>query len=455
MMGVVVNKAIRRAWVVCLLLGGCAAPLPSPDSPDIDIPAAWRNEPESPAVAAVSADWWQRFDSSELTTLIDQARLGSFDIAVAIVNVQQARLRAQIVGADVAPQLSAAGSMNKAADLGAHLDASYEMDFWGRNRALRAGAAAKVRASEFDRATVTLTITSEVALAYVQTLWLRQQEQMARLNLDLARQVMGVVNARHRAGAATRLEVTQQQGVIVALRRSILSLRQRERDSVASLAALLGVPSQQVEVGERNLESLSVPSIDSGLPSELLARRPDIASIEEGLRAADADIALARAALFPSFSLTSGLSSEGDSLPNLLDSPAHSLAAAIAAPIFNSGRLMTGQRLAIAQKEALLGAYRASIVSAFTDVEIMLNAHNSIQRERVYQEEAEKLANEAFALAESRYRAGAADLMTLLDAQRTLYQAREARVQLHRDQLRAAIGLFKALGGGWSRNDTA
>jgi len=436
----------------CALLAGCAVQTPSHDELGVRIPGSWdsRSSERTATLPAPAPDWWRAFGSPELEHLIDQAQAGSFDIAAAITGVRQARLLAEIAGAALLPEVSGSLNASRPASFGAGLQASYEVDFWGRNRALRDGALAELRASEYDRATVGLMALSSVADAYVQTLWLRQQQALLLDNLRLAERIMKVVESRRRAGAATQLEVAQQQGVIVSLQRSLVSVRQQEHDSIATLAVLLGKPPQDFKVAGDSLDALSWPLIDAGLPSDLLARRPDIARLEAQLTAADANIVVARAAMFPSLSLGGGVSTGGNHLQEVFDNPVYSLTAGLTAPIFNGRRLAASHELARVQKQSLLVSYRAGIVAAFADVEIALNAIDSNDRQRSYHAQEEKLAQQALRLSESRYRAGAEDLLTVLDAQRTLYSARETSLRLHRDRLQASIGLFKALGGGWS-----
>lgn len=436
------------------VLTACVGGAPARESLSLNIPQRWEGKTDEPSQQPLTDhDWWHAFGSDELVSLIERGRAGSFDIAIAVANVRRARLLARIAGAPLVPEISGSAGAARPSIYEASLDASYEVDLWGKNQALLQGALAELRASEFDRRTVALTVTSEVASTYVEILWLRQQQTLSAENLRLADRVMAVVDSRRRNGAATELEVTQQREVILSLRRSLLSIEQQEKDNLASLAALLGTSMSDAGIEARSLEDLRRPTLDAGAPSELLMRRPDIARIEAQLRAADADIQVARAALFPSVALGVGVGTGGNRLTGLFDNPAYSLAAGLTAPIFDRGRRLAGRDLAIVQREALLGSYRSAIVAAFADIEILLNAFATQARQQVLQEEAESLAQRTFTLAESRYRAGAEPLLSLLDAQRALYSARDARLLLHRNRLQASIGLFRALGGGWPAED--
>jgi len=185
------------------------------------------------------------------------------------------------------------------------------------------------------------------------------------------------------------------------------------------------------------------------LPADLLLRRPDIARAEAQLSSADANIIAARAAMLPRISLGGDITAGSNRVSSVFDNPVYSLAAGLAAPIFNAGRLAAGRDLAVAQREELLANYRRAIVAAFGDVEVALNAVAGIDAQRIAQEEELRQAQRALNLAESRYRAGAETSLTLLDAQRTLYAAQDAAAQLRTLRLQAAVSLYKALGGGW------
>ncbi|HWV62831.1 MAG TPA: TolC family protein, partial [Oxalicibacterium sp.] len=221
------------------------------------------------------------------------------------------------------------------------------------------------------------------------------------------------------------------------------------RDSRTALAILLGRDVASLTLATDDFAALQLPAIGAGLPSMLLARRPDIAQAEAQLRAADADVVAARAAMFPTLTLTAGIAARSNRSHTLFDNPVYDTAAGLFAPIFNAGRLAAGRDLAIAQREELLAQYRQAIVAAYGDVEIALNAIAGIDAQSVAQEEEARQAQRALTLAESRYRAGAETALVLLDAQRTLYGAQDAVAQLHMQRLQAAVGLYRALGGGW------
>lgn len=448
--------------VMALVLAACAAPPPpAADSTAQALPAQWPGRADCAASAAVTADWWRSFGSAELDALVRQAQAQSLDVAAAVARVQQAGAAARIAGAALLPEVNASlnasrqqrlgGNASVAGNvLGAGLNASYEIDFWGRNRADRDSALATLQASAFDRDTLQLSVTAAVATAWLQAVALAERSAIGESNLQSAARLLALVESRVRAGAATPLELAQQRGLIAAQRRGVAALRQQQGEARSALALLLG-QAGGAPPATTTLAALQAPSIAAGLPAELLTRRPDIARAEAQLAAADANLRAARAALLPRLTLTGGIASGGDALRRVFDNPAYSLAAGLAAPIFDAGRLAAGRDFAQARREELLARYRAAIVAAFADAEVALNAMAGVAAQSAAQAEELAQAQRALTLAERRYRAGADSLLTLLDAQRTLYAAQDAAVQLQAQGLQASVALYKALGGGWTR----
>ena len=453
---------------LCLLLGACSHSTPD-DNKNVIAPATWQSA-HVQTRHQINQQWWQQFGSSDLDHLINQARRDSHDLAAAIARVQQARASAVIAGAPLLPEVTLASNANrekllrgkgysqldarddnKAVDsFDTRLSASYEVDFWGGKAAAHDSALQALKASEFDRDTVELTLLSGVANRYVQTLALEEQLRIARLNLANAQSVLHVVQTRHDAGSATALELAQQKSLVANQQRQVPLIEQQARDVRITLAVLLGQPVQNLTVGDTPFAELHWPAIGGGLPSELLSRRPDIASAEAKLVAARADIRVARAAMLPNLTLSASLGSGADRFSDILRSPFYSLTAGLIAPIFNNGRLGAERDKATARQQELLQTYRQNIISAFADVEKALNSASGLDQQRQWQDEELKQAQLAFDSAQNRYRAGAEMLLTVLETQRTLYQAQDQYVQLRLARLQASIALYKALGGGWS-----
>ncbi|UXV17784.1 efflux transporter outer membrane subunit [Pseudomonas fluorescens] len=452
---------------LCLLLNACAGTPYDVDS-GIAPPAAWQYA-EREAAQATNQRWWTQFGSPQLNRLIDQARRDSHDVAAAMARVRQAQASAVIAGAPLLPEVNFnltasrekllrgsgnasldATESNKTVDsFGTNLTASYEVDFWGGRAAARDSALQSLRASEFDQATVELTLLSNVADRYAQTLAARQRQQIAELNLANARHVLDLVQTRYDAGSATALELAQQKSLVASQQRQLPLIQQVAEESLITLAALLGQPVQALDLGSEPFQALTWPVIGPGVPSQLLSRRPDLAQAEAQLAAASADVSVARSAMLPTVTLGTTLGSGSYKAADLLRSPFYNLTSGLVAPIFNNGRLSAERDKARARQDELLQTYRGAIINGFADVEKSLSSITHLDQQRQWQTEELQQAQTAFKIAESRYQAGAEDLLTVLETQRTLYAAQDANVQLRLSRLQASIALYKALGGGW------
>lgn len=450
-----------------LLLAACSSPAPRLDS-GVQPPSAWQSA-DTPGALQSNRQWWTQFGSPELERLVEQARLGSYDLAAAVARVRQAEASATIAGAPLLPELKAGLNANRQKLIhgkgysqldvspenrsldyyDAELSASYEIDFWGGKRAARDSAVLGVQASEFDRATVELTLLSGVANSYTQALALREQARIAELNLKNAQNVLQLVQTRFDAGSATALELAQQKSLVAEQQRRLPLVQQQAREALISLAALLGQPVQTLPLPTQSFGQLHWPDIASGVPSDLLSRRPDIASAEAKLAAAQADVTVARAAMLPKMTLTASLGSGADLAADLLRTTFYNLSSGLTAPIFNNGRLSAERDKAKARQEELLETYRGAIINGFADVEKALSSIRGLDEQRQWQSEELNQAQTAFDIAQSRYQAGAEDLLTVLQTQRTLYAAQDLNVQLRLSRLQASIALYKALGGGW------
>ena len=452
---------------LCLLLNACTGNPPAIDS-GIAPPAAWQFA-ERDAAQVTNQQWWTQFGSPQLNRLVEQARRDSFDVAAATARVRQAQASAVIAGAPLLPEvkfnlaasrqrllrgsgnsdLDATESNNTVNSYDANFTASYEVDFWGGRAAARDSAVQSLRARQFDQATVELTLLSNVADRYAQTLAARQRQQIAELNLANARNVLGLVQTRYDAGSATALELAQQKSLVASQQRQLPLIQQLAEESQITLAALLGQPVQAVDMGVEPFQALTWPSISAGVPSQLLSQRPDIAQAEAQLAAASADVTVARAAMLPTLTLGATVGSGAYKANEILRSPFYTLTSGLVAPIFNNGRLSAERDNARARQDELLHTYRGAIINGFADVEKSLSQITRLDQQRQWQSEELQQAQTAFQIAESRYQAGAEDLLTVLETQRTLYTAQDLNVQLRLSRLQASIALYKALGGGW------
>jgi NodT family efflux transporter outer membrane factor (OMF) lipoprotein len=448
------------AVALAVAIAGCAATSPVL-TPGVEPAAAW-NEPILLETGAVTADWWQAFGSPELQALVDEALRGSPDLAIAAERVRQAEAQVRVAGASLFPSLNLGygtaaqarrsdGATARSESSSATLSAAYEVDLWGRNAAGVRGAEASLQATRFDHDAARLTLIAGVADAYFELLSLRGRVALARDNLGIAERVLALVQARARNGAVSPLDVARQEAAVLSQRAALLPLEQLERQTLAALAVLVGRVPEGFELEGRALGGVAIPAVSPGLPAELLVRRPDLAAAEAQLAAANADLSAARAALLPSIQLTGSTGVASGALLAVLSGPSASvaIAASILQPIFDGGRLQGQVSIAESRERETAQSYRKAILAAFADVEQALAAVSRLaQRERL-QAEVQARAREALRLAEVRYREGADDLLSVLDAQRTLFDAQDQLAQVRLDRLAAAVALYKALGGGW------
>ncbi|MBU0799988.1 MAG: efflux transporter outer membrane subunit [Alphaproteobacteria bacterium] len=444
--------------LLLILLSGCAL---SPDyqRPSVDVPAQWSvAETGSPTV--IARDWWAEFESAELNGLMNAALNQNNDLRAGLQRVEQARAGLRIAGASLLPSASASGgatqsrtnpaqgSASSATSLRAGVDISYELDLFGANRAGVNAANAGLEAQQYNQEALALVVMGDVAAGYFQILNLRERLVIADTNLANAREVMRIVNARVREGMESDLELAQQTASVASNEAARETLVQQITNAENALAVLLGQLPQTIAIEGGSITALTIPAIAPVLPSSLLERRPDLRAAEAGLVAANANIGIARAAFFPSLSLGLGQSLStpgfGDPATTVL-----SLAAGLAAPLFQGGRLEGGVEQATARQLELAENYRKAVLVAFQEVEDALAAERAAQARETALQTAMTQAQRAYRLSKSRYDAGAIDFQTLLDTQNAQLSAEDNYAQARLARLNAAIDLFKALGGGW------
>ena len=452
------HKPLLTLLASAILLSGCSL-APTFDEPELRLPAHW-GQPVAGGQALIS-EWWKLFGSDELDRLMLQAQTGNLDLATAMSRVRQADIQARIAGASLLPSLNGTLGSTRADSEGgaastrysAGLSASYELDVWGRNRDSRTSSELSARATAYERDSVALTVNASVATSYFKVLELRERLRLAEENLASAERVMAVVEARVRLGAGTELERVQQQTLVEQRRAALPGLRQQVATAETALALLLGEAPQGIaeRIEARSLHDLLLPDpIATGLPSELLLRRPDLRRAETQLRAANANIGAARAALFPSLSLSASASLQDAALSGLSSAGlVTSVGASLLQPIFRGGALRGQVDLSEERYVELVASYRQTILTALKDVEDALVTVREGQLQYASQRQVLANAERTFQLAETQYRAGATDLLTVLTAQQTLSSARDTFLQNTSAQLLNQVALYKALGGGF------
>lgn len=454
-----------------LPLGGCLLSGDKPD-PALDIPQAYERGPKNPALADAAVpplDWWRSFHSKELTELIEEARVANLDIAAAVAQIVQADAQARVAGAPLLPAVAANGTATHARssqslggslgsggasernDLTASLTASYEIDFWGKNRAALRAAEETAVASRYNREVVGLTTVVATANAYFQVLAAQDRLRIARSNVASASRILNLIRQQFSAGTASDLNIAQQESLLNTQRASIPPLEQSLQQNQAALALLIARPPERAIVRGGSMHAIAIPRVTPGLPSELLAQRPDIRQAEANLAAANANVYNARAQMLPSVTLTGEGGYESAVLKTLFrpESAFYTLTAGLTQPIFDGGKLQGNLDLQKGLQDQLLQNYRKAVISAFTDVDKALIAiRQTAQAERL-QRDVVTSSRRAFDLSEQQLRAGTLNLITLLQVQQTLFQAEDALAQGRLARLQAIVSLYQALGGGW------
>ncbi len=459
-----------RAVILCLtnsVLIGCSVG-PTYRRPDIPMAGAWSEVPTEASNAQPvwpEATWWRGFGSPQLNDLIAEAQHNNDDLAGAIARVQEADAQVRIAGAPLFPTLDLGldATRERAAVSGQgarvfnlfnpQLTASYELDFWGKNRAARAAARATALASRYDQQTVALTVISSVATTYFQALEYRDRIDVAKQNLDNGQKILRGLQLEQKVGTVTGLDVAQQETTVALLDAAIPPLEQQFRQSVYALAVLVGRTPESLELAVGTLTGMASPAIVAGLPSQLLLRRPDIGQAEQLLIAANADITVARAALFPRIQLTASGGFQSGMLASLI-SPAnrvYAVSAGLTQPIFHGGALRGQVAYSNARYGELLTTYHKTVLTAFSNVEDAMVATRQTAAQRQRQQNAVSKARRAYEFAQMQMKAGVVNILTVLNTENALFSAQDNLVQIEYSHMQSLIDLFTALGGGWKQ----
>ena len=446
-----------------LLLAGCSL-IPTYQRPAAPVPEQWpaSTGQEVGKVADAAPDWKTFFADESLRELIGIALEHNRDLRVAVLGLQQARAQLGIRSADQWPTLNAALSGSRAPNgsgeiaksySGGLLVTAYELDFFGRVASLKEQALAQYLASEAGSRSARIALVSGVAQAWIALLADSEQQELARRTLDTREDSLKLTRLRFEHGAASELELrlaeSLAEGARVALEQSA---RQRAQDENA-LALLLGQPlpaGLRAQLQPGKLDALQLPALAAGLPSQLLARRPDIQQAEQQLIAANASIGAARAAFFPRISLTAGIGSASKELSGLFKdgSWGYTLAPQLLLPIFDAGRNQAGLDSAQAGRDIALAQYEKAIQSAFREVADALAGRETLARQLAAQQAQAAADARRLELTGLRLRHGAASELDWLDAQRSDFASQQALLQTRLAWWQNQVALYKVLGGG-------
>lgn len=444
------------------ILGGCTMLDPHVPTPEIEVPNAYIGKSANPSKPAASPYDFASFKSSKLTELIRLGRGFNFDIGAAIARIQEAEAQVRIATQPLIPTIEANGTASQSLShvqgyavrtpsVIGQLTASYAVDFWGQNRSLLYAAMATQFYQSFAAATVAISTDASIANTYFGAIGTEEQIAIEKRNLEAANRILKAIRDRYAAGTASGLDVAQQETLVANVAVTVPPLERQLEQYKHALAVLVGMSPEFFSYKGDKLFSVAVPNIPAGLPSDLLCRRPDIASAEAQLSAARFDVSSARAAMFPNIQLTGNGGFQSIALASLFkpQNLFYDTAVSITQPITNEYQLKAQLDFQRATYGELLQDYRKAIVSAFQNVEDSLIAYAKDAEQERLQHEAVLSARRAFDLSEQQLKGGIIDVTTLLQVQQTLFTAEIAYAQVRLARLQAAVSLYQALGGGW------
>jgi multidrug efflux system outer membrane protein len=467
------------ALFAALILAGCAVPPMQSTTPLPETPAAFKEgaaaDPASaagdrwtiapPAEAQPRGTWWKAFADPTLDALIERAERHSTSLQVAAARLAQARALLQAIDADRAAQVDAGAAASREALPGrrgaaetlldARANLSYELDLFGRLRQASGAAALDAQASEALLQSTRLLVQSEVAQAYFTLRALDAERALMRETVAAYRDSLRLTERRNQAGDVAEIDVVRLRAEVATNESQALALDRRRAEIEHALAVLVGEPASTFALPE-DAWTGAPPTIPAGVPSTVLARRPDVSAAQRSLLAAQARVGVAQKAWFPRVALTASGGVASSELGDLLQWSARTwgLGALLSLPIFDGGRREAGVHAANAQLDAVAGSYREQVLVAFQEVEDQLAALRLLHTQAQVQAQAVDAASRATALSDARYRNGFVSQLELLDARRSELINRRAALQVRAGQYQATIGLIRALGGSWDSGPT-
>ena len=458
---------IAAALMAALLAGGCGVLEPRLPEAAPSTPAAWplpaTTATQAPADARPAAEigWREFFADPKLGEVIAQALANNRDLRVAMLNVERARSQYRIQRADRVPALGAVATMTRSggdgrpvletytADLGV---TEFEVDLFGRVRSLSEAALQRYFAQEENRCSAQLTLVAEVAAAYLALAADRDQLRVAAATLHTREESHALTEKRYELGAVSGLDLQLSRTQVESARAELARYAGQVAQGANALDLLVGRPVAP-ELLPESLDAgmIGLDSLPAGLPSEVLLGRPDVLAAEHLLRAANANIGAARAAFFPSITLTGAVGYASDDLSGLFDAGTSTWAFVpqVRVPIFEGGRLRAGLGVATADRDIALAQYEKSIQTGFREVADALALSATLADQRAAREATVEAAAEADRLSRARYEAGRDSYLVQLESQRTLYLAQQALIATRLAEQVNRVALYKAIGGGW------
>lgn len=445
-----------------LLLAGCVS-VPALDPSQLPATAERFRETQPATLLAappVEGAWWRAFDDPVMASLVERAVNGNNSIHVAAARLAQARALARSTDSQRMPQLGVGAGAARGSDLstghrpanagtaGANL--SYEIDLFGRLAEATRAANLDAQSREALLASTRLLVQAEVVQSYLLLRALDTERALVRDTVTAYRASLSLTERRHAAGDVAELDVARVRTEVAATEAEAIALDRRRAEVEHALAVLVGETASRFQLGERDWDT-RLPMIPAGVPSVVLERRPDVVAAERAMRAAQARVGVAKAAWFPSFSLTAEGGFASADLGDVFkwSSRAWGVGALLSLPVFDGGRRQAEVGRSGAELEAALAQYRDQVLVAFRDVEDQLSALRLLSLQAEAQASAVDSARRTTSLSETRYRNGYVSQLELLDAQRSELRNRRAQLQVKSAQHQATVGLVRALGGGW------
>jgi NodT family efflux transporter outer membrane factor (OMF) lipoprotein len=454
---------IASLSLITVLLSSCSL-IPNYNKPQVQTPARWTEAAKDAQGQEIPSAWWTVFGDETLNQLVTEANKNNLDLIAGIERVNQSRASLKIAGASLLPSAEASlsagknrtnpvkGSTTTTTPLSGSLSISYDLDLFGSNRASNEQARATLKSTEYTQKSLELTTAGDVAEAYFNLLMTRERIRIGQDNLKNSNELLRIVEARVNAGVDSNLELSQQHVAVSNSEAALAALTQTEVVYKNALAILLGQAPQDFTLTDGSLDKILIPAIASGQPSTLLERRPDIASVEQQLIAANANIGVARAAYFPSITLGLTATATGAGFSNPIGT-ALGIASSLTAPIFEGGRLEDGVELANAKQKELIANYRKTVLTSYGEVENALSSVETSSARETALKTAVSEAQKAYEISRKRYQVGTIDFATMLDTQANLLSAQDNYAQAMKARLSASLDLVKALGGGWKSSD--
>ncbi len=463
---------ISRHWIVAsalLMLTGCAVG-PNYKRPPVTVPGTYRGlaaDTDPQATASLGDEkWWTVYQDEQLQVLIREALRQNYDMRIAAARVLQAQAVLGITRADQFPTITGGASASslrlprtktlpgfESSSNQVNLSLFWELDFWGKYRRATEAARANLLATEWGRKAVVWSLVSNVASAYFQLLELDAEMEISRRTLGSRRDSLRLTEIRAKGGATSLLDVRQSEQLVYTAAASIPDLERRTEQQENLISILLGRNPGPVTRGKPLVENPLLPVVPAGLPSSLLARRPDIQSVEQQLVAANARIGVAKAAYFPEITLTATGGYQSSALTNLFSGPAGfwSFGGQLLQPIFTGGRIRSNVRLMEAQEQEAVLVYQQSIQQAFREVSDSLVAYRKDQEFRAQQQLVTTAAQDATRLSGVRYQGGVTSYLEVLDSDTRNFDAQLSLAQAQLNERLALVQLYNALGGGWQQ----